>query len=169
MNNQVFLTNYKNDLELLFKIHYKKLVTKNINISFLEVAESVFSELNIKLPSLENLDFLKNWYNQIHNLSFLLEISKIENLNEIIIHNNDFSQIHLKNKKENHQISNLSEEDYQIAIEVFAQRNNISWNYSNPFVSFTSNISGISFRVSLIHFSTSATKVSKVFFKKNSK
>ena len=70
-----------------------------------------------------------------------------------------------KLKKETVEINNLSLEDYQLSFEIFAMKNNISWNFSEPFASFSTKLEDNEYRVTLIHSSTSANKKSKIFLR----
>lgn len=67
--------------------------------------------------------------------------------------------------KETYELSNLSEEDFQLSLEVLALKSQVNWNFKDPFVSFSTTVSGQTVRATLIHFSTSANLKSKVFLR----
>jgi type IV secretory pathway ATPase VirB11/archaellum biosynthesis ATPase len=88
-----------------------------------------------------------------------------EKLNEIIFHSHEAAQLIFHVQKERVEILDLSAEDFQLSFEIFALKNNISWNFSEPFASFKAEIQGLEFRATLIHHSTSANRKSKIFLR----
>ena len=165
MMNDQFLQNYKSEVLDLFKMHYRKISAKNLSLEFESVLQSTMQELGILKYSYDETDFLKEWFIKIHHHLFFTEILNSETFQEVIFHSNTEVQKITTEGKEIISISDLSTEDYQLSIEVFALKNNISWNYSDPFASFSCNINNRNFRITLIHSSTSANRKSKIFFR----
>ena len=64
MNN--LLIDYQNEILLLFKNHYRRLITKSTDLSFEEILVSTMKDLNITKTSKEETVFLESWFNQIH-------------------------------------------------------------------------------------------------------
>lgn len=164
MNEKIFLT-YKNDILALFKNNYRKLSAKNLNVLFRDVLQATCDELGITGAEREDVRYLSEWFEQIHSLTFLSGLLDDNNLNEIIFHSNHKAQLLFSEGRIEKNIEGLSKEDYQLSLEILALRNNVSWNYAEPFASFSLKIAGLDFRATLIHSSTSANKISKAFFR----
>ncbi len=165
MTNRKLLYNYQNEVLDLFKLHYKKMSAKDINLEFRKVLLSTLGELGIIEFNNSEVQFLENWFNNIHHQDFIKDLLHKNDIQEIIFHSNESIQTLFNNQKEQIEINCLSLEDYQLSFEVFALKNNISWNFSEPFASFSANIFNQNFRVTLIHHSTSANRKSKVFLR----
>lgn len=116
-------------------------------------------------PSEHELRIFKRWYENITQLGFL-DVSRSD-LEEIHIHSPTqiIYKYHLKSQKEE---SDITTEDLQAAYEVLTLKNQVSWNFQNPFVSFDIVIHNHSLRVTLLHFSLSPNKKSKCFIRKHS-
>jgi type IV secretory pathway ATPase VirB11/archaellum biosynthesis ATPase len=165
MMNDKILQNYQVEVLELFKTHYKKMSAKELNLEFKTVLLSVLSELGISQSNESEILYLKDWFHNIHHQLFLKNILHYKNLNEIIFHSNDRVQLLFHNKKENIGIFNLSLDDFQLSFEIFAMRYNISWNFSDPFASFSCSLDQNDYRVTLIHHSTTANRKSKIFIR----
>lgn len=165
MKNDKLLQNYQKEVLELFKTHYKKMCTKDINLVFTSVLQSTLTELGITQFSISEVHFLEEWFNNIHHLNFLNNVFRYKDFNEVIFHSNEFIQILFHDKKEMVEINDLTLEDYQLSFEIFAMKNNISWNFSEPFASFSATINAHEFRITLIHHSTSANRKSKIFLR----
>ena len=165
MMNDKLLQNYQLEVLDLFKVHYKKMSAKDLSLDFKAVLQSTLSELGITKFSPNEVDFLEVWFNLIHHQLFITNILNSGAFNEIIFHSNTEAQKILSDKKEIIEILNLSPDDYQLSFEIFALKNNIAWNFSVPFASFSSTIGNHEFRITLIHHSTSANRKSKIFLR----
>ena len=166
MMNDKLLLNYKDEVLGLFKVHYRKLSAQNLNLEFITVLQSTLNELGIINFTSSEVEFLKTWFNTIHHQQFITNILSDEPYTEIIFHSNCEAQKIFSDKKEIIEINLLTIEDYQLSFEIFALKNNISWNYSVPFASFSAKIKDDEFRITLIHYSTSAHRKSKIFLRK---
>ena len=155
---------YQQDILDLFKFHYKKLINKNIQVHFEEVLSLTLSELQLNKASSEDIHFLKCWYECIHLQNFLLPFLG-EDFTEMILHSHQSAQLIKKDGRKEIPIENLSEEDLQLGLEVLALKNNIQWNYKEPFASFNLEVNHIAYRCTLIHSSTSANQKSKLFLR----
>jgi type IV secretory pathway ATPase VirB11/archaellum biosynthesis ATPase len=165
MNNIIIFQNYKQDILNVFKAHYRKIISQNTNVSFDFVLTSTLKELKIYESDNEQVSFLEEWFNLVHNQSFLTRISSLYQFNELIFHGPSDIQIINGKDRASLEINLISEEDYQLALEVLSLKNSCSWNYSEPFSSFQTKIQDTSCRITLIHFSTSANAKSKVFLR----
>jgi len=165
MMNEKILINYKAEVLEIFKAHYVKLCAKNLELEFKNVLNSTFLELGISNFSLEEVKFLNEWFDTIDQYSFIKNIITSYDFNEIIFHSNESAQIIQSNQKMMIPIDNISLDDYQLCFEIFALRNGVSWNYSEPFASFTATLANNEYRVTLIHHSTSANRKSKIFLR----
>jgi len=107
-------------------------------------------------------ELLKKWYLTITTLTFIpKELKQVE---EIFIHS--ASNIIIKTAKDKTPFeSDLTREDLDTICEILVHKNNLSWNYQNPFVSFHTKIHGHDVRVSMIHFSTGPNHISKLFIR----
>lgn len=165
MKNDKILQNYPAEVLELFKSHYKKMSAKESELEFSSVLNSTLNELGISQFSRQEVGYLEEWFNNIHHQFFIKNILLYENFNEAIFHSNEMVQILFHNQKIVLEINELTVADYQLSFETFALKNNISWNFAEPFASFAANIFGFDFRVTLIHHSTSANRKSKIFLR----
>lgn len=165
MKNDKILLSYQSEILELFKRHYRTGSAKDLNLEFKTVLYSAFMELGITQFKNEEIKYLEEWYKNIHEQVFLKNLIPKDSFSEIIFHSNQRAQIIYHEKKVIIEINELTLDDYQLSFEIFALRNNISWNYSEPFASFSCLINDYDFRVTLIHYSTCANKKSKVFIR----
>jgi type IV secretion system protein VirB11 len=163
--NEHLIRDYKQDVLELFKVQYKKLSAKNLNLEFKDVLDLTLSELGILTSKNEDIEYLRNWFHFIHEQKFINDLNLNPLMNEIIFHSHSDVQIHYGNHREDLKIHSLSQDDYQLSFEILALRNNIAWNYSEPFASFKVQIAGLEFRMTLIHYSTSSNRLTKVFLR----
>lgn len=164
MNEKLFKT-YREDILTLFKVHYRKLSAKNLQIDFQDVLQSTCDELGFSGAGNDDVQYLKEWFQQIHTLKFLSDLIGDGCMNEIFFHSHCKAQIIREGLRSDFVIENLAQEDYQLGLEILALRNNVAWNYADPFASFSLKLNGFDFRATLIHFSTSASKTSKIFLR----
>lgn len=162
MNN--LLIDYQHDVLILFKNHYKRLITKSVEVTFKEVLDATLSDLNLKVSPNESTFFLENWFNHVHTQSYIE--SFISNpFTEIIFHSHQSVQVIGLHEKSNYELQDLSAEDFQLSLEILALKHHMSWNFQEPFSSFNINIGKLNLRATLIHFSTSANNKSKIFLR----
>lgn len=169
MKNDKLLSNYKEEVLELFISHYKKMSAKELDLEFSSVLHCVLAELGISQFSSNEVYYLEEWFNNIHHQVFVKNIIHAQNgdqdIEEVIFHSHQAAQILSRHQKKVMEIEGLTLPDYQLSFEMFALRNNIAWNFSEPFASFSASIGGIDLRVTLIHHSTSANRKSKVFLR----
>ncbi len=163
MNN--LLATYKDDILLLFKNHYRRMITKSCDISFEEVLIETTKELNISRGSRTDTIYLEEWFNNIHCQRFIKDILN-EKFIEIIFHSHQKYQLITLHSKESFQIDFLSTEEFQMSLEVLALKQNVTWNFNDPFASFNVIIGNHSLRATLIHAATTANGGSKLFLRK---
>jgi type IV secretion system protein VirB11 len=165
MKNEKILRDYKAEVLEHFKQHYRKMSAKDMNLDFRSVLLLTLGELGITQFSQEEIQFMEDWFNKVHHQNFIENLSVNKSMNEIIFHSHEYIQILYHEKKENIILNGLSADDYQLSFEIFALKNNIAWNFSEPFASFSTTIAGAEFRATLIHHSTSANRSSKIFLR----
>lgn len=165
MMNDKLLQHYQLEVLELFKTHYRKMSAKDLSLDFRAVLQTTLGELGISKFSREEVEFLEIWFQTIHHQLFITNILNAEAFNELIFHSNTEAQKIFSDKKEMVAIEHLTLEDYQLSFEIFALKNNITWNFSDPFASFKAQIGQNEFRVTLIHHSTSANSKSKIFLR----
>lgn len=109
------------------------------------------------------------WYENIVSLTFVKEIlSNFPKCEEIIIHQE--KNIQIKGERSSDRVTmvpqlNLNNTELQLCYEILALKENITWNYKNPFVSFDYTLNDRRFRFSLLHFSCCANQISKLFIR----
>lgn len=163
MNNLFAI--YQDDILTIFKNHYKRLINKSIHIHFEDVLNSTYFELQMpKAQDEKEISFLRDWYEQIHELTFLKSVFKSQ-FQEIIIHSEKHAQIIKAHEKENIALASLSKEDFELAILVFSLKHHQNWNFKNPFCSFNVTLYDSNLRATLIHSSCSPNSTSKIFFR----
>ncbi|MBC7537275.1 MAG: Flp pilus assembly complex ATPase component TadA [Bacteriovorax sp.] len=165
MMNDKILQNYQLEVLELFKVHYRKMSAKDMALDFTTVLQSTFCELGIIKFSPHEVEFLKTWFDTIHHQLFITNMLNDGQFNEIIFHSNTEAQKIYSDKKEIIEFPHLTPDDYQLSFEIMAQKNNIAWNFSVPFASFSTSIANQEFRITLIHHSTSANRISKIFLR----
>lgn len=106
-------------------------------------------------------DTCREWWSLI-NFNFLEKLP-IET-EEFILDYTGLAFLKLPQGITSHQLE-LKDAFFQLALEFLAIKNGQNWNYKNPFVSFYTNISNRSLRVSLIHYSCVTSNSSKVFIR----
>jgi type IV secretion system protein VirB11 len=162
MNN--LLIDYQNDILILFQNHYRRMITKSTDLSFEEILLTTMKDLNISKTTKEETVFLESWFNSIHHQDFLNDLTN-EHFTEIIFHSHQSVQVIGLHSKKSLNENFISSDDFQLSLEVLALRNQATWNYKDPFASFNIRIKNLNIRATLIHFSTSANKKSKMFLR----
>lgn len=159
------LANYKEDVLILFKNHYRRLITKTSALNFEEILLLTFKELNLQRASKDETAYLEEWFNCVHHHSFLRPLLESPFI-EIIFHSHNNFQVIKLDGKSSGRNNELSKDEFQLSLEVLALKSDISWNYNDPFASFNVALFGITLRATLVHFSTSANGHSKLFLRK---
>ncbi len=133
-------------------------------LSFEELSQSLVQNNN-ENNTAEDLSYfhlLKSWYTQITELPFLDQ--DLHGLEEIIIQDPTYIVFKYNRSKKIFDCDLISN-DLQIAFEVIAQKEQKSWNFKNPFISFYSKFFDKNVRISMSHFSISPEKKSKVYIR----
>lgn len=125
---------------------------------------STYFELQIPKANDEEIIFLREWYQKVHELHFLESIFNSA-FQEIIIHSEKNAQIIKAGTKENKALNSISREDFELAILVFSLKHNQNWNFKNPFCSFNVSLHSHTLRATLVHSSCSPNSTSKIFFR----
>lgn len=107
-------------------------------------------------------ELLYKWHNSILNQDFLNNLPEV--FEEILIHRAEDIKIKGYNGLTNH-YQEMTAEDIELSIEVICIKENIDWNYNNPFCSFYIELKNKFFRATLVHKKISPTKKSKFFFR----
>lgn len=163
MNN--LLVEYQHDILILFKNHYRRMITKSVDVLFSEIVEMVMSDLNIKISSMsQETQFLENWFNNVHHQVYLQAFTK-NSFTEIIFHSHESVQVIGLHEKTSFALEEIEAADFQLSLEVLALKHQVSWNFQEPFSSFNVRLGDLNLRATLIHFSTSANNKSKVFLR----
>jgi type IV secretory pathway ATPase VirB11/archaellum biosynthesis ATPase len=135
-------------------------LTSFLNKGLIPEWEDFFQVLPI-FDDKSDIEDLKEYFLKLTKWTFLDEILH-QGGSEFFFHGPDHIQrVSLEGSKKNHQIS-ISEDDWQLWLEIISVRFKQNWNVQKPFVSFYGTICGQQFRLSLIHSSTSPTGISKL-------
>jgi len=110
---------------------------------------------------------LEKYCQNIFNLKFINDIlEKYPNWNELLLFNHTHVQIEQNLELISYELPNLTQEEFQLAFEVLAIKNNIFWNDQGPFVSFTLNWKENEIRCTLIHHTLTTTQRPRAFIRK---
>lgn len=131
------------------------------------LAKMTMTQLGVEVFNLDQLTFLKDWFDQIISLKFLEPILKHDDLQEIILHSHQYYYLHYNNNWDKCAL-NLNLEDYRIAWERLAYHYHQEWNYSHPFTSFQISLFECNLRCTLVHSSCHASGQHQVFLRKQS-
>lgn len=107
--------------------------------------------------------FIANWYQKLYDFDFL----ENDFFEEQIIHSPSRIQIKFGDKRL-FDGADLTQDDFQLALEIMCLRNSLIWNYSSPFVSFDLELKGRNFRATLLHHSLCKEHGSKIFLRGHS-
>lgn len=162
MNN--LFVEYKTDILNLFKTCYRKQITKSVDIEFSELLQMMLTELNISRPSNNETQFLENWFNNVHHQLYI-DFYIQQSFTEIIFHSEENVQVIGLQDKKQFEMQELLKEDFQLSLEVLALKNQVNWNFQEPFASFNVVKGTVVMRATLIHFSTSSNQKSKIFLR----
>ena len=90
-------------------------------------------------------------FRNIFYLSYLKAFTEDSEVKEIIAHDHHHFQIEKRLGLIGKEIEGISPETFKYSLEILAHRNNISWNFSEPYPSFYTQIGTHSFRATLVH------------------
>lgn len=140
-------------------------LARDILISYLNKGvipnwEAFFQELPV-LNDATDLLVIKNNFEMLIDWPFLKDLLSLEGT-EFFFHGIKTSQRLLHNGNKTSIPIPLSEEDWQLWLEIISIRFSQNWNVKQPFVSFYGELFGKHYRLSLIHGSTSPLGVSKL-------
>ena len=126
-------------------------------ISFLSAKSSISSS---------DKQQMKSWHANMGKLAYLTPHLQDTRVREILVHNENFYQVEKNQNLHSGGSTNLTPSDYQSSLEILALQNRAEWNYRKPFSSFFIELACMRFRASLIHFSATTTKSSKLFLRR---
>ena len=148
----------------------KEIFQSGLNQGQIFKPDKIFSSYYRQELYSKDKEFFNNWFDQIVNFSELSPFLKNSSYREIIIHSPKLIQIEKKDPRET-PISMEIEPipDLQLALEILCLKEKVDWNFSKPFSSFYTSFYDISFRATLIHFSSLSSKSSKLFLRRHTK
>ena len=148
----------------------KEIFKRGLNQGLVFQPDQIFSSYYPQKLDSKDKDFFNNWFDQIVNFSAISPFLKDPSHREIIIHSPKFIQIQTKDIFEKYIVKEIKPiPDLQLALEVLCLKEKIDWNYSKPFSSFYTSFYGVSFRATLIHFSSLSSSDSKIFLRRHTK
>lgn len=165
----------KQEIWSLFKSYFYSGLDRGRIISFDLLCQHIYQEMGIEKLSSFFITSLHSWYLKMTQQSFLKSYLQEEQsldlgeLQELIIHSKEFSIIkYAKDIKTI--IFYLEQSELEKSFQILALKNNVSWNFSNPFASFCCCFpflaSSQKFRVTLVHQSLSGDERPKIFIRK---
>lgn len=141
----------------------KELLISYLNKGNVPSWDDFFGELPT-LTEANDLEEVKCYFLKLTTWTFLEEVLKEEGT-EFFFHSPDRSQrLSLTGRKIEVQIP-LSEEDWQLWLEIVSIKFKQNWNVQQPFASFYGSLFGKKYRLSLIHGSTSPNGHSKLILR----
>lgn len=155
---------------------FKDLIKHEVNLGNIKS----FDEVYANVEALTGIEFIEgdgykqhilSWYQELINLAFLYPLLEIqqEDLEEMIVMGAQqcFCIARLERQMFEVNYQAMQAHEYQLALEIFALKNQQSWNYNNPFVSFNTQLNGQHFRATLVHACLTPDERSKIFLRKN--
>jgi type IV secretion system protein VirB11 len=139
---------------------FRRLFIAALNKGVIPQWEDLFHELPT-LESAEALQEIKDAFSALTDWPFLRDILELEGT-EFYFHSPDKCQRqNLAGDKTNFKIE-LTEDDWQLWLEILSIKFKQNWNVQTPFASFYGELFGKRYRLSLIHGSTSPLGKSKL-------
>lgn len=118
--------------------------------------------------NLREKPFLQKWIDDVWRLSFIKTYLNESTLEEIHLHSESHAQFVYKDQRKEQKLQ-LHKKDYQLSLEWLSLKHHQSWNSKKPCVSFTSRFGPFVIRYTLLHFSITPNKTSKLFIRKLTK
>lgn len=138
----------------------RHLLVSSLNKGLIPDWENFFHDLPL-LDKAEDLEEIRHNFTLLTEWPFLRNILCLE-ATEFFFHSPMRSQrLTLSGKKSPIQVP-LTEEDWQLWLEIFSLKFRQNWNVQSPFCSFYGELFGKKYRFSLIHASTSPENISKL-------
>lgn len=142
----------------------RQLLVGWLNKGTIPLWEEFFHELPV-LDSATELEAIKENFTNLTTWPFLETILKEEGT-EFFFHSPTHSQrLHFSGEKFGISVP-LTDEEWQLWLEIISLRFHQNWNVENPFVSFYGDLFGEQYRLSLIHASSSPQKRSKLILRR---
>lgn len=138
----------------------RRLFVSSLNKGIIPSWEDFFQELPV-FDSVESLEGIKKNFEELTEWPFLQDILALEG-NEYFFHSSTHSQCLTKTGEKLSLTLPLQNEDWQLWLEIVSLKFKQNWNVQNPFVSFYGELYGRTYRLSLIHGSTSPLGLSKL-------
>lgn len=111
--------------------------------------------------------FALTWYQKLYEFDFWEKAPEAgERVEERLFHSP--TNIQLRGGPETFEDADLTEEDFQLALEIMALKAGAEWNYAFPFASFDLVLKGRRYRASLLHHSLCKEHGSKLFLRGHS-
>ena len=92
--NNLLIEQHQTEILEQFKVNFKNLILRKVQINIDELIKSTLNDLNIYQFTQADTSFLENWFNIIYNQSFIEQIL-LNNIktNEFIFHAKDNCQL----------------------------------------------------------------------------
>jgi len=141
-------------------IRSRELLVSYLNKGIIPRWEDFFQELPT-LDNAEDLEAIKNNFLELTSWTFLEDILA-KDATEFFFHSPDNSQVlNYRGEKESFSVP-LNKDDWQLWLEILSIHFKQNWNVQQPFASFYGTLFRKSYRLSLVHSSTSPNGISKL-------
>jgi Flp pilus assembly CpaF family ATPase len=138
----------------------KEILSSFLNKGIIPSWDEFYHELPL-LGDEEDLILIKDFFQKLTGWKFLESLIQ-EDITEIIFHSPDQVQkIYYSANKITISIP-ITEQDWQLWLEIISVRFKQNWNVQEPFTSFYADLFNKKFRITLIHSSTSPKNISKM-------
>lgn len=142
----------------------RELLVGHLNKGSIPTWEEFFHQLPV-MDSASDLEAIKEKFSELTQWHFMRGILQAEGT-EFFFHSPSNSQrLSLSGEKFGISVP-LSDEEWQLWLEIVSLRFHQNWNVENPFVSFYGELFGTNYRLSLIHSSSSPEKRSKLILRR---
>lgn len=158
---------YRQQIDLCYKTNFQTAIAHGNFFDHTNIINKTMHDIGITSWTPEDIRLLTAWHSGMTQLQYLHEYLSDPDITEIITHGNQTIQFQKNGCLYTHEINfDLNETDYQLSLDLLAIRNNLSWNYANPFQSFFTKFTNVMFRATLVHHSLTPNKFSKLFLRR---
>lgn len=145
---------------------YEKYLNRGEGLTLREFLEKIQASYHDNVLTISYQKALVSWWEHLHQMKYLEPLLAEEGVSEILFHGTQLIQVDRQGTLQSGPPFPLCKEDYQLTLEILSFKNQVNWNYSHPYASFHLNLQNQRMRATLIHFSMTPDKESKLFLRK---
>jgi len=162
------LTNIPQMVKSHFVELFKLSLKNNQEVQFERLIHQTLYNLQIESYDNREIEKLKVWFDNIYHLKFL-DMYCETIFQEIILHSESLGQIIYPNQEKKSFEISIESEYWELIFDVLVLKNQLDFNYTNPFNSCDFKIGLQKYRLTLIHYSITSNNRSKIFLRKSVK